>query len=122
MKCDHYWPFDQEPLYYGDLIVQMQSESVLPEWTIREFKMCNVSKPPDVTDASQMSYDGDVHELCSPQEEHLSYSRVIRQFHYTVWPDHGVPEITQSLIQFVRTVRDYVNRTPFSGATVVHCR
>nr|XP_055049169.1 receptor-type tyrosine-protein phosphatase beta-like isoform X1 [Misgurnus anguillicaudatus] len=95
VKCDYYWPFDQEPLYYGDLIVQMQSESVLPEWTIREFKICN--------------------------EERLSYSRVVRQFHYTVWPDHGVPEITQSLIQFVRTVRDYVNRTPFSGATVVHC-
>ncbi|KAK9952792.1 hypothetical protein ABG768_018599 [Culter alburnus] len=95
VKCDHYWPFDQEALYYGDLIVQMQSESVLPEWTIREFKICN--------------------------EEHLSYSRVVRQFHYTVWPDHGVPEITQSLIQFVRTVRDYINRTPFSGATAVHC-
>lgn len=58
----------------------------------------------------------------SVQEEQLSYSRVVRQFHYTVWPDHGVPEITQSLIQFVRTVRDYINRTPFSGATVVHCR
>ncbi|XP_059402714.1 receptor-type tyrosine-protein phosphatase beta-like [Carassius carassius] len=95
VKCDHYWPFDQEPLYYGDLVVQMQSESVLPEWTIREFKICN--------------------------EEQLNYSRVVRQFHYTVWPDHGVPEITQSLIQFVRTVRDYINRTPVSGATVVHC-
>ncbi|CDR00861.1 unnamed protein product [Oncorhynchus mykiss] len=96
VKCDHYWPFDQEPLYYGDLIVQMLSESVLPEWTIREFKICS--------------------------EDQLNYSRVVRQFHYTVWPDHGVPETTQSLIQFVRTVRDYVNRTPGSGATVAHCR
>uniref|UniRef100_A0A8C8HBI1 protein-tyrosine-phosphatase n=1 Tax=Oncorhynchus tshawytscha TaxID=74940 RepID=A0A8C8HBI1_ONCTS len=95
VKCDHYWPFDQEPLYYGDLIVQMLSESVLPEWTIREFKICS--------------------------EDQLNYSRVVRQFHYTVWPDHGVPETTQSLIQFVRTVRDYVNRTPGSGATVAHC-
>lgn len=43
MKCDHYWPFDQDPLYYGDLIVQMLSESVLPEWTIREFSICSVS-------------------------------------------------------------------------------
>lgn len=43
VKCDHYWPFDQDPLYYGDLIVQMLSESVLPEWTIREFKICSVS-------------------------------------------------------------------------------
>uniref|UniRef100_A0A667ZYH3 protein-tyrosine-phosphatase n=1 Tax=Myripristis murdjan TaxID=586833 RepID=A0A667ZYH3_9TELE len=95
VKCDHYWPFDHDPLYYGDLIVQMLSESVLPEWTIREFKICS--------------------------EEQLNYSRLVRQFHYTVWPDHGVPETTQSLIQFVRTVRDYINRTPGSGPTVAHC-
>ncbi|XP_028970889.2 receptor-type tyrosine-protein phosphatase beta isoform X9 [Esox lucius] len=95
VKCDHYWPFDQDPLYYGDLIVQMLSESVLPEWTIREFRICS--------------------------EDQSDYSRVVRQFHYTVWPDHGVPETTQSLIQFVRTVRDYINRTPGSGATVAHC-
>ncbi|XP_037539054.1 receptor-type tyrosine-protein phosphatase beta [Nematolebias whitei] len=95
VKCDHYWPFDHDPLYYGDLIVQMLSESVLPEWTIREFRICS--------------------------EEHLSFSRLVRQFHYTVWPDHGVPENTRSLIQFVRTVRDYINRTPGSGPTVVHC-
>ncbi|KAL4641461.1 receptor-type tyrosine-protein phosphatase beta-like [Arapaima gigas] len=95
VKCDHYWPFDQDPLYYGDLVVQMQSESVLPEWTIREFNIRS--------------------------EEQNNYARLVRHFHYTVWPDHGVPETTQSLIQFVRTVRDYVNRSPGSGATVVHC-
>ncbi|XP_054844181.1 receptor-type tyrosine-protein phosphatase beta isoform X4 [Eublepharis macularius] len=95
VKCDHYWPFDQDSLYYGDLIVQMLSESVLPEWTIREFNVCS--------------------------EEQLDSSRLIRQFHYTVWPDHGVPETTQSLIQFVRTVRDYINRTPHAGPTIVHC-
>ncbi|XP_061578272.1 receptor-type tyrosine-protein phosphatase beta-like isoform X2 [Cololabis saira] len=95
VKCDHYWPLDQDPLYYGDMIVQMLSESVLPEWTIREFRICS--------------------------EEQLSFTRLVRQFHYTVWPDHGVPETTHSLIQFVRTVRDYVNRTPGSGPTVVHC-
>ncbi|XP_029289713.1 receptor-type tyrosine-protein phosphatase beta [Cottoperca gobio] len=95
VKCDHYWPLDLDPLYYGDLVVKMLSESVLPEWTIREFNICS--------------------------EEQLGFSRLVRQFHYTVWPDHGVPETTQSLIQFVRTVRDYVNRSPGSGPTVVHC-
>ncbi|XP_069084436.1 receptor-type tyrosine-protein phosphatase beta isoform X1 [Pleurodeles waltl] len=95
VKCDHYWPFDQDSLYYGDLIVQMLSESVLPEWTIREFKICS--------------------------EDQLDSSRLVRHFHYTVWPDHGVPETTQSLIQFVRTVRDYINRTPGAGPAVVHC-
>uniref|UniRef100_A0A2K6CA67 Receptor-type tyrosine-protein phosphatase beta n=1 Tax=Macaca nemestrina TaxID=9545 RepID=A0A2K6CA67_MACNE len=95
VKCDHYWPADQDSLYYGDLILQMLSESVLPEWTIREFKICS--------------------------EEQLDAHRLIRHFHYTVWPDHGVPETTQSLIQFVRTVRDYINRSPGAGPTVVHC-
>ncbi|KAG8439679.1 hypothetical protein GDO86_005743 [Hymenochirus boettgeri] len=94
-KCDHYWPLDQDSYYYGDLIVQMLSESVLPEWTIREFKICS--------------------------EDQIDAPRLVRHFHYTVWPDHGVPETTQSLIQFVRTVRDYINRTPGSGPTVVHC-
>uniref|UniRef100_A0A8C5P154 protein-tyrosine-phosphatase n=1 Tax=Jaculus jaculus TaxID=51337 RepID=A0A8C5P154_JACJA len=95
VKCDHYWPADQDSLYYGDLILQMISESVLPEWTIREFKICS--------------------------EEQLDVHRLIRHFHYTVWPDHGVPETTQSLIQFVRTVRDYINRSPGAGPTVAHC-
>ncbi|CAH2277884.1 receptor-type tyrosine- phosphatase beta isoform X1 [Pelobates cultripes] len=95
VKCDHYWPFDQDSLYYGDLIVQMLSESVLPEWTIREFRICT--------------------------EDQLDAARVVRHFHYTVWPDHGVPETTQSLIQFVRTVRDYINRSPGTGPTTVHC-
>ncbi|XP_041636404.1 receptor-type tyrosine-protein phosphatase beta [Cheilinus undulatus] len=95
VKCDQYWPADREPLYYGDLVLQMLSESVLPEWTIREFKITS--------------------------ESSCSYPRVVRHFHYTVWPDHGVPESTQSLIQFVRTVRDYVDRSPSTGATIVHC-
>lgn len=56
------------------------------------------------------------------QEEQLDAHRLLRHFHYTVWPDHGVPETTQSLIQFVRTVRDYINRSPGAGPTVVHCR
>ncbi|KAL6116555.1 ptprb [Pungitius sinensis] len=95
VKCDPYWPSDQEPLYYGDLVLQMLSESVLPEWTIREFKIT--------------------------AEGGSSYPRVLRHFHYTVWPDHGVPDSPQSLVHFTRTVRDHVDRAPSTGATVVHC-
>lgn len=60
--------------------------------------------------------------VCCFQEGQLSYPRIVRHFHYTVWPDHGVPETTQSLVQFVRTVRDYIDRVSGSGPTVVHCR
>ncbi|XDV25376.1 hypothetical protein PO909_029300 [Leuciscus waleckii] len=95
VKCDRYWPIDSEPLYYGDVVVQLLSEKVLPEWTIRDFKIS-----------------------CEGQ---LRYPRMVRQFHYTIWPDHGVPETTQSLIQFVRIVRDYIDRTTSPGVTAVHC-
>uniref|UniRef100_A0A8C1ZYE0 protein-tyrosine-phosphatase n=1 Tax=Cyprinus carpio TaxID=7962 RepID=A0A8C1ZYE0_CYPCA len=97
VKCDRYWPVDSEPLYYGDVVVQLLSEKILPEWTIRDFKISCVS------------------------EGQLRYPRTVRQFHYTIWPDHGVPETTQSLVQFVRTVRDYIDRTTSPGVTVVHC-
>lgn len=43
VKCDQYWPPDAEPLYYGDLVIQKLSESVLPEWTIREFRISSVA-------------------------------------------------------------------------------
>uniref|UniRef100_A0A673N6K6 protein-tyrosine-phosphatase n=1 Tax=Sinocyclocheilus rhinocerous TaxID=307959 RepID=A0A673N6K6_9TELE len=97
VKCDRYWPVDSEPLYYGEVVVQLLSEKILPEWTIRDFKISCVS------------------------EGQLRYPRTVRQFHYTIWPDHGVPETTQSLVQFVRTVRDYIDRTTSPGVTVVHC-
>ncbi|XP_061532399.1 receptor-type tyrosine-protein phosphatase beta-like isoform X2 [Phycodurus eques] len=95
VKCDRYWPADREPLYYGDLIVRMTSESTLPEWTIREFRICIEDDPRHV--------------------------RVVRHFHFTVWPDHGVPDGTRALVHFVRTVRDFVNRSPAGGPTIVHC-
>ncbi|XP_061631134.1 receptor-type tyrosine-protein phosphatase beta-like isoform X2 [Phyllopteryx taeniolatus] len=95
VKCDRYWPADREPLYYGDLIVRVTSESTLPEWTIREFRICIEDDP--------------------------RHERVVRHFHFTVWPDHGVPDGTRALVHFVRTVRDFVNRSPAGGPTIVHC-
>lgn len=41
------------------------------------------------------------------------------QFHFTSWPDFGVPEEASSMLKFVRHVRDHV--TPTQGPMVVHC-
>nr|XP_026695757.1 receptor-type tyrosine-protein phosphatase beta-like [Ciona intestinalis] len=93
IKCDHYWPFDNEPITVADYTLQMTSESILPEWTIREFKIT-----------------------------HGSDTRRIRQFHYTVWPDHGVPDTAETLVKFIRYVRRTIDReAKHSGPTVVHC-
>ncbi|KAK2489094.1 hypothetical protein MC885_012328 [Smutsia gigantea] len=42
-KCEEYWPSKQAQ-DYGDITVAMTSEIVLPEWTIRDFTVKNVSK------------------------------------------------------------------------------
>lgn len=39
LKCDKYWPETQEPVFYGDLVVSMQSESNLSDYTLRIFEI-----------------------------------------------------------------------------------
>ena len=47
------------------------------------------------------------------------------QFHFTVWPDNGVPSPLDPLVRFVRQVRLLMNsissRDPTAGPTVIHC-
>ena len=46
--------------------------------------------------------------------------RKVYQFHFTAWPDKGVPSFASSLVQF----RHKVNTTPVreTGPAIVHCR
>ncbi|KAM9015090.1 receptor-type tyrosine-protein phosphatase eta isoform 7-T7 [Ara ararauna] len=92
-KCEQYWP-DKQPKSYGDIIVTMVSEVVLPEWTIRDFTV----------------------EKSGTAEGHT-----VRQFHFTSWPDHGVPETTELLINFRHLVHEYSSQNPIESPTLVHC-
>ncbi|XP_035474669.1 receptor-type tyrosine-protein phosphatase O isoform X2 [Scophthalmus maximus] len=92
VKCDHYWPFTDEPVMYGEISVEMLSESESPEWTIRKFRLGYADESQDVL--------------------HLNY---------TSWPDHGVPTVNaiESILQFVHIVRQQANRT--RDPIIVHC-
>ncbi|KAL2102898.1 hypothetical protein ACEWY4_002066 [Coilia grayii] len=92
VKCDHYWPFTDEPVGYGEITVEMLSESESPDWTVRNFRLNYADESQDVL--------------------HLNY---------TSWPDHGVPTVNaiENILQFVQIVRQQVNRT--KGPIVVHC-
>ncbi|XP_053467239.1 receptor-type tyrosine-protein phosphatase H [Ictalurus furcatus] len=94
IKCEHYWPMDNMPCLYGNLRVSVQSEQKESNWTRREFVVKNESA----------------------SEEHA-----VTHFHFTAWPDHGVPLGTDELIQFRWIVRQHIETFPFSGPTVVHC-
>ncbi|XP_056399931.1 receptor-type tyrosine-protein phosphatase H isoform X2 [Hyla sarda] len=94
VKCEHYWPLDYTPCTYGDLTVTVTSETILSEWTIRDFSVKHATQPG------------------------IKY---VRHFHYTAWPDHGVPDSTSSIMQFHNLVREYMDQRKSNGPTVVHC-
>ncbi|XP_076291656.1 protein tyrosine phosphatase 10D isoform X2 [Lasioglossum baleicum] len=89
-KCDHYWPMDTLPVYYGDICVTILNETHYPDWSITEFMLCR----------------GEV-------------NRVIQHFHFTTWPDFGVPSPPQTLARFVRAFREKVRSD--QRPIVVHC-
>ncbi|NWH70678.1 PTPRJ phosphatase, partial [Piaya cayana] len=92
-KCEQYWP-DKQSKSYGDIIVTMVSEIVLPEWTIRDFTV---------------------------EKSNIPEGHTVRQFHFTSWPDHGVPETTDLLINFRHLVHEYISQNPIDSPTLVHC-
>ena len=46
--------------------------------------------------------------------------REVRQFHFLVWPDHGVPQYATALLSFRKRVVRYHSEK--RGPMVVHCR
>lgn len=49
-----------------------------------------------------------------------SEKREIRQFQFTAWPDHGVPEHPTPLLMFMKRVKTMMSTD--CGPTIVHCR
>lgn len=48
-------------------------------------------------------------------------TREILHFHYTTWPDFGVPESPASFLNFLFKVRESGSLSPTHGPVVVHC-
>nr|XP_012423795.1 PREDICTED: receptor-type tyrosine-protein phosphatase T [Odobenus rosmarus divergens] len=90
VKCVRYWPDDTE--VYGDIKVSLIETEPLAEYVIRTFTV------------QKKGY----HEI-----------RELRLFHFTSWPDHGVPCYATGLLGFVRQVK-FLN-PPEAGPIVVHC-
>ncbi|XP_017052134.1 tyrosine-protein phosphatase 10D isoform X2 [Drosophila ficusphila] len=89
-KCDQYWPNDTVPVFYGDIKVQILNDSHYADWVMTEFMLCRGSE-----------------------------QRILRHFHFTTWPDFGVPNPPQTLVRFVRAFRDRIGAE--QRPIVVHC-
>ncbi|XP_064604744.1 receptor-type tyrosine-protein phosphatase epsilon-like [Liolophura sinensis] len=92
-KCDLYWPTSGNKKF-GDVSVTLLETEAYADFTIRTF---NVSNELD---------------LSVP-------SRIVKQFHFTSWPDHGVPHYPTALVHFREKV--HTTNTTGTGPLVVHC-
>uniref|UniRef100_A0A452HK37 protein-tyrosine-phosphatase n=1 Tax=Gopherus agassizii TaxID=38772 RepID=A0A452HK37_9SAUR len=90
VKCYKYWPDDTE--VYGDFKVTCVEMEPLAEYVVRTFTL-----------------------------ERRGYNEIreLKQFHFTGWPDHGVPYNATGLLSFIRRVK--LSNPPSAGPIVVHC-
>ncbi|KAF5893826.1 receptor-type tyrosine-protein phosphatase alpha [Clarias magur] len=94
-KCAQYWP-DQGCWTYGNIRVSVEDMTVLVDYTVRKFCIQQV---------------GDVSGK-KPQ-------RLVTQFHFTSWPDFGVPFTPIGMLKFLKKVK--ACNPQYAGPIVVHC-
>ena len=116
-----YWP-DAGSETYGDFVVSLLREDVLASYTLRTFSLRYMR--PALTAATgtlaKKEAGGGGGGLT------LGLERTVYQYHFTAWPDHGVPLHALPLVSFVRNSAAAAN-TPSAdldaaGPIVVHCR
>ncbi|XP_051928404.1 receptor-type tyrosine-protein phosphatase delta-like isoform X24 [Hippocampus zosterae] len=91
VKCDQYWP-TRATETYGLIQVTLLDTVELATYCVRTFALFKNGS---------------------------SEKREVRQFQFTAWPDHGVPEHPTPFLAFLRRVKSC--NPPDAGPMVVHC-
>ncbi|XP_063259672.1 receptor-type tyrosine-protein phosphatase S isoform X5 [Prinia subflava] len=91
IKCDQYWPGRGSDTY-GMIQVILLDTIELATFCVRTFSL---------------------------HKNGSSEKREVRQFQFTAWPDHGVPEYPTPFLAFLRRVKTC--NPPDAGPIVVHC-
>ncbi|XP_066547255.1 tyrosine-protein phosphatase non-receptor type 2 isoform X2 [Amia ocellicauda] len=96
-KCAQYWPTnDEQEMYFTDagFHLTLISEDIKSYYTVRVLGLENTN---------------------------TGETREIYHFHYTTWPDFGVPESPASFLNFLLKVRESGSLNAEHGPAVVHC-
>ncbi|XP_064788006.1 receptor-type tyrosine-protein phosphatase S-like isoform X2 [Oncorhynchus masou masou] len=91
VKCDQYWP-SRGTETYGMTQVTILDTMELATFCVRTFSL---------------------------QKNGCNERREVRQFQFTAWPDHGVPEYPTPFLAFLRRVK--ACNPPDAGPVIAHC-
>ncbi|XP_030258689.1 receptor-type tyrosine-protein phosphatase S isoform X8 [Sparus aurata] len=91
IKCDQYWP-SRGTETYGMIQVSLLDTMELATFCVRTFSL---------------------------HKSGNSERREVRQFQFTAWPDHGVPEYPTPFLNFLRRVK--ACNPPDAGPIIAHC-
>uniref|UniRef100_V9KT99 Tyrosine-protein phosphatase non-receptor type n=1 Tax=Callorhinchus milii TaxID=7868 RepID=V9KT99_CALMI len=97
VKCEQYWPSTETgEMTFEDTGFQLRvlSEDVQSHYTVRQLQLKKLS---------------------------TNETREIFHFHYTTWPDFGVPDSPASFLSFLFLVRESGSLNSEHGPAVVHC-
>ncbi|XP_064386224.1 receptor-type tyrosine-protein phosphatase alpha-like [Halichondria panicea] len=91
IKCEQYWP-ESGKKQFGPFTVAITDQQILADYTVRTL---------------EASLDGDRRVLR------------VKLFHFTAWPDHGVPDYATPILGFHRRVKS--QHKPSKGPILIHC-
>ncbi|XP_055902453.1 tyrosine-protein phosphatase 99A isoform X2 [Eupeodes corollae] len=96
-KCDMYWPKDGIETY-GVIQVKLIEEEVMSTYTVRTLQ---------------------IKHLKLKKKKQSNSEKIVYQYHYTNWPDHGTPDHPLPVLNFVK--KSSAANPPDAGPIVVHC-
>ena len=99
-KCERYWSEedDSEEVQYGKYFVRLlKSREICPDFLVRTMRL----------------------RWTSEDENKSEEERTVCQFHYSAWPDHGIPTQVKPLLEMVRLIRDC--QASETLPVLVHC-
>ncbi|XP_013415624.1 receptor-type tyrosine-protein phosphatase epsilon [Lingula anatina] len=92
-KCAKYWP-DEGSKRFGLIVVTLKKEETHTDFTVRTLHMSVLHSN--------------------------SSTKTVKQFHFTGWPDHGVPVDFSALVQFRDKFKWYQKKVECQGPIIVH--
>ncbi|XP_023160833.2 tyrosine-protein phosphatase 99A isoform X5 [Drosophila hydei] len=96
-KCDMYWPKDGIETY-GVIQVKLVEEEVMSTYTVRTLQ---------------------IKHLKLKKKKQCNLEKLVYQYHYTNWPDHGTPDHPLPVLNFIK--KSSAANPAEAGPIVVHC-